>query len=267
MNRNKFLAALLGVVSLTACEKTAVQDITRPIEGGAFVRFNNYGVGAPAVNFYANEQKVTAISSASCSPPPSTPVPACTTTGVEATTGVGYGGSANGANYSMLTPGQYTLSSRIAAVVDNGLVVSSASAALQSGKFYTYMVSGIYNAATKQSEAFLVEDNLPTSFDYSKSYVRIVNASANAPVVSATSTLQGTTEIIPIGTNVAYKSASPFVTVTPGLADITVTIGAISGTFRNVSMLGGRVLTIAVRGDATSTSTTTGLAITGSYNR
>ena len=267
MTRNKFLAALLGVAGLTACDKNAVQDITRPIEGGAFVRFHNYGVGAPGVNFYANEQKVTAISSASCSPPPSTPVPACATTGVEATTGVVYGGSANGANYSMLAPGQYTLSSRIAAVVDNGLVVSSASASLVSGKFYTYMVSGIYNAATKTSEAFVVEDNLPTSFDYLKSYVRIVNASANAPAVSATSTLQGTSELVAIGTNVAYKSAGQFVTVTPGLTDITVTIGAVSQTFRNVNMLGGHVLTIAVRGDATSTSTTTGLAITGSYNR
>lgn len=266
MIRLRSLTALLCLASVAACEKNAVQDITVPITGGTFVRFHNYSVNAPGVNFFANEQKLTAIGSTSCSPAPATPVPACTTTGVESTTGVVYGGSANGANYSMVAPGQYTFSSRIAAATDNGLAVSSAAATLGDGKFYSYFVSGIYSTTTKKSDSFIVEDVLPTTFDYTKAYVRIVNASANAPTVSVTSQLQGGSGAVTIGTNVAYKAASPFVIVTPGLTDITVTIGAIPFIFRGVNMIGGHVLTIAVRGDATS-ATATGLAISGVYNR
>jgi hypothetical protein len=266
MTRLRSLTALLCLASVVACEKNAVQDITVPITGGAFIRFHNYGVNAPGVNFFANDQKLTAIGSTSCSPPPVTPVPACTTTGVESTTGVAYGASANGANYSMVAPGQYTFSSRIAAATDNGLAVSSVATPLSDGKFYSYYVSGIYNATTKKADSFIIEDVLPTTFDYTKAYVRIVNASANAPTLSVTSQLQGGSEVVTVGTNVAYKAASPFVIVTPGLTDITVTIGGIPATFRGVNLIGGHVLTIAVRGDATS-ATATGLAISGVYNR
>jgi hypothetical protein len=264
MTRIRALAALLSAAALAACEKNAVQEITSPVSGGAFVRFQNYGVSTPGVNFYANEQKVTAISSTSCTPPTD---PKCTTTGIEATTGVVYGASAIGGNYAMLTPGQYRLSSRIAAATDNGLAVSSVNTALAEGKFYSYFVSGIYNATTKSTDAFMVEDALPTSFDYAKAYIRLVNASANAPAISATTTLQGTTDVVTVATSLAYKSASPFVTVVPGLTDVTVTLSGTSTTFKGLNLTGGHVFTLTLRGDATSTSTTTGLALTGSANR
>lgn len=263
MTRIRALAALLSAVALAACEKNAVQEITSPVSG-AFVRFQNYGVSTPGVNFYANEQKVTAISTAGCTPPTN---PQCTTTGIESTTGVVYGTSANGGNYAMLPAGQYTLSSRIAATTDNGRAVSSVSIPLADGKFYSYFVSGIYNATAKTTDAFVVEDDLPTSFDYSKAYIRFVNASANAATISATTTLQGTTTATTIAANLAYKSASAFATVTPGLHDITVTYSGISTTFTGQNLIGGHVLTLTLRGDATSSSTTTGLALSGTYNR
>jgi hypothetical protein len=264
MTRIRTLAALLGVVALAACEKNAVQDITRPA-AGAFVRFQNYGVSAPGVNFYANEQKITAISSASCTPPTDAK---CTSTGIEATTGVAYGASANGGNYSMLTPGQYKLSSRIAAAVDNGVAVSSVNASLADGKYYTYMVSGVYNAATKSTDAFVIEDAMPTSFDYSKAYIRIVNASANAPAISSTAQLQGATDVVTVATSVAYKSASQFVTIAPGLTDLTVTLaGAPPVTFKGVGLTGGHVFTLSLRGDATSTVAGNGLALAFTVNR
>lgn len=260
------LVALTCAVALAGCEKNAVQDITKPISGGAFVRFQNYGVNTPGVNFYANEQKVTAISAATCTPPPTTPVPACTTTGVEATTGVVYGLSANGGNYSMLAPGQYTLSSRIAATVDNGVAVSSASASLVEGRFYTYLVSGIYNTTTKRSDAFVVEDLLPTTFDYTKAYIRFINASSNAPTVSATATLQGASEVVIVATGLAYRGATQFVTVAPGLTDLTLTVAGRTVTFRGINLTGGHVFTLVLRGDVTSTSAT-GLAISATANR
>ena len=266
MTNIRFLAVLLGAAALTACEKNAVQDITAPITGGAFVRFQNYSVNAPGVNFYANEQKVTAISATGCTPPTD---PKCTTTGIEATTGVTYGLSANGGNYSMVTPGTYSLTGRIAAATDNGLAVSTTSTTLVDGKFYSYFLSGIYNSAGKSSDAFIVEDALPTTFDYSKSYIRIVNASVNAPNIGVSSKLQGASNSVLVGQQVQYKSASPFVTVDPGLTDLTIVLNGnpTPFTFTGFNLSGGHVFTLTLRGDATSTVTANALNLTLTANR
>ena len=264
MMRLRAVAALLSVGALAACEKNAVQDISMPISG-AFVRFQNFGVNAPQVNFFANDQKLSGVSSTSCTPAVD---PRCTTTGIEGTTGTAYRALALGGNYAMLAPGQYTLSSRIAAATDNGLAVSSVNTTLAEGKFYSYFVSGIYNSTAKTTDAFLVEDALPTSFDYTKSYLRVVNASVNAPTISATAKLQTATEIVPIATNVAYKSASPIVTVTPGATDITITLtGGPPVTLTGVVLPGGHVFTLVLSGDATATTGTNVLTISGSANR
>jgi len=53
MNTFRSIAVLLCAASLAACEKNAVQDITGTLPS-AKVRFFNFGVGAPGVNFYAN---------------------------------------------------------------------------------------------------------------------------------------------------------------------------------------------------------------------
>jgi hypothetical protein len=266
MIRIRALAVLLGAGALAACEKNAVQEISSPVSG-AFVRFHNYSVGAPGVNFYANDQKLTAVSSTSCTPLPADATK-CTTTGVESTNGITYGNTALGGNYAMVTPGQYSLTGRIAAATDNGLAVSTIDTPLADGKFYSYFTSGIYNATTKKADAFLIEDALPTSFDYTKAYIRFVNASANAPTISASTKLQGTTEVVAIATSLAYKSASPIVTVTPGVHDITVTIGSVSTTFTNQTVTGGHVFTLALRGDATAAAgATNALTISGSSNR
>ncbi len=267
MLRLRFLTALACVAALSACEKNAVQSITTPVSG-AFVRFHNYGVATPGVNFYANDQKLTAISNAVCTPPPTTPNPACTTTGVESTTGVVYGSVASGGNYAMVAPGQYKLSSRLASTTDNGLAVSSATTTLADGKFYSYFVSGIYSASAKTADAFVVEDALPTSFDYTKTYVRVVNTSSNSPSITVTAALQSGGGTVPIASAVAYKAASPFITTVPGLTDVTVTItGGTPVTFKGLNLVGGHVYSLALRGDATSNSSTTGLIVVATVNR
>ena len=75
MTNYRAFAALLGAALLSSCDKDAVQQLTGPVPG-AKIKFFNFGVNAPAVNFYANEQKVTAILSA---------------TGTESTNGTVYG--------------------------------------------------------------------------------------------------------------------------------------------------------------------------------
>ena len=71
MNIHKPIAALLAVAALASCdyEKNAVQDITGTLPTAA-IRFFNFGINAPAVNFYADGTKLTAISSSACSTVP-----------------------------------------------------------------------------------------------------------------------------------------------------------------------------------------------------
>ncbi|MDP9348242.1 MAG: hypothetical protein M3P24_03730, partial [Gemmatimonadota bacterium] len=62
MNLHRTFAVLLCAATLAACEKNAVQDITGPVPS-ARVKFFNFGVNAPQVNFYANDTKMTATPS------------------------------------------------------------------------------------------------------------------------------------------------------------------------------------------------------------
>ena len=271
MTKLSVLSALAGLSVLAGCDKNAAQTIAGPVDGGAFVRFHNLSVGAPVVNFYANTQKVTAASSTACSPPPTTPNPLCTTTGVEATTstaGTAYGASAIGGNYAMIAPGAYALTGHIGTLADNGVTISTVNGTLETGKFYSYFTSGIYSSATKTTDAFMIEDKLPTTFDYTKSYVRVVNASVNAPSISLKTQLQGATDVVTVATNVAYKGASEFVTIAPGLTDVTITwTGFAPVTVTGVSFSGGHVYTLAVRGDANSSVAANKVSITAFGNR
>lgn len=239
------LAVLLGAALVASCGMNAVQDITGPLPS-ARVRFFNFGINAPAVNFYAGGAKMTAIGS---------------TTGVESTSGVSYGGIGvnNSGLYSGLDPGQYDLTGKIAATTDKDLVIAKVSTAIADGKYYSFYMSGFYDANAKTVEAFVVEDPIPAAFDYTQAYVRFVNAisNANAMTLYAKSTVTGTE--VPIGAGVAYKNAGAFTAVPAAVYDISTryagaSTNAIART--GVSFIAGRVYTITARGDITVTSAT-----------
>ena len=254
------LAALGAALVLSACgidlETTAVQDITAPADGAA-VRFFNFGVGAPSVNFYAGDTKVTAISSA---------------TGVEAASGVAYGGVGNGGLYSNLRPGAYTFAGRIiGAAVDNGLPISSIAGSPQPGKFYSVYQSGPYNAVAKTVGGFIVEDPIPAAFDYSQAYVRFVHASANTNPMTLKVTNTVSTVVFTVGDAIAYKAASGFATMPAGTYNIAGTCAptcnstgagnaTTSVTRTGITLSAGRYYTIALRGDVTLNPATTTLA-------
>lgn len=248
MTRYTSIAALLFASLLAACGKKEVQDLTG-IAPHARVRFFNFGVNAPGVNFYANGTKMTAIVS---------------TTGTESTTGVNYGGVGAGGAYSSLDPGQYTLTGKIAAATDKDLAISSVSTTVEDGKYYSFYMSGIYNTTTKTVEGFVVVDNFPIPTDLTVASVRFVHAISNAnPMTLYAKSTTATPTEVPVGAEVAYQGAGAFTTLPAGVYDLStryngVTTNAVART--GVSFLGGRVYTITARGDITVAPTTTACA-------
>ncbi len=243
MNSYRSFAVLLCAAALSSCEKNAVQELVGT-EPAARIKFFNFGVGAPGVNFYANDAKMTAITSA---------------TETEATTGTAYGSVGSGGLYSSIAAGQYTLSGRIAATVDKDLAISTTTATIDDGKFYSFYQSGIYNTTTKKVDSFIVEDPFIPNIDYGSAYVRFVNAISNANPMTLYATDTVSKAEIAIGAAVAYKAAGAFTAVPTGVYNLStryvgVTTNAISRT--GVSFVAGRIYTIGARGDITVTSTT-----------
>jgi hypothetical protein len=239
------IAALLCAGLLSACGKAELRDISGPPPAASRVKFFNFGVNAPGVNFYADATKMTAITSA--------------TPGVESTTGIVYGGVGAGGAYSAIEPGDHTFTGKIAAATDKDLVISSAAATIADGKFYSFYMSGFYNTTAKTVESFVVEDPVVDPTDYTVSTVRFVNAISNSSPMTlyAKNTTSGVETAI--GGAVAYKGAGAFTPIPTAVYDLSTrvtgsTTNAIVRT--GVSFLGGRVYTIGARGDMTVVSTT-----------
>lgn len=243
MNRFGSIAVLVCAALLSSCEKNGVQELMTSAPG-ARIKFFNFGVNAPGVNFYANDAKMTAIGSA---------------TGTEAVLGTAYGSAGSGGFYSGIAPGQYTLSGRIAAATDKDLAITSLATTLADGKFYSYYVSGFYNTTSKSADAFVVEDPFIAEIDYAVAYVRFVNAIANANPMTLFVKNRETGAEIAVGAAVSYKGAGAFTAVPNGVYDLGTrytgaTANAISRT--EVSLSAGRIYTVGARGDITVTSTT-----------
>lgn len=243
MTIHRTLALLLSAVVLAACDENAVQDITGPL-ANARIKFFNFGVNAPGVNFYANDTKMTAINSA---------------TGTESTLGVSYGAVGSGGFYAAITPGQYAIAGKIAATVDKDLAIATVTAPIADAKSYSFYLSGFYNTGSKSVDGFLVEDAFPAEIDYSVAHVRFVNAISNANPMTlyATNTTTGTE--VAVGAAVAYKGGGAFTSLPGGVYNLAtrytgVSTNAIVRTA--VSFSAGRVYTIGARGDITITSTT-----------
>lgn len=247
MTKYSSIAALLFAGALAACGTKEVQTLTG-IEPHARVKFFNFGVNAPSVNFYANETKVTAIQS---------------TTGTESTNGVAYGGVASGGAYSSIDPGQYTLSGKISAATDKDLAISSVNTTVEDGKYYSFYMSGFYNTTTKSVESFLVQDDFPISDDTTKATVRFVHAISNAAPMTLYARSTTTAAETAIGAEIAYKSAGAFVSIPAGAYDLGTRFNgsATNALARTgVSFVGRKVYTITARGDITVAPTTTGCA-------
>lgn len=256
------VAALLAAASLAACEQGGgLQDITAAAPASA-IKFFNFGVGAPAVNFFANDTKVTAVSSTACTPLPAPPADStCRGAGVESATGTASGAAGVNGLYVGLATGTYTFTGRIAAVTDRGLAVATVQQPLEGGKRYSLFMSGPYDAAAKRSDAFVLEDVLPAEPAGDSTYIRFVNASHNAPSVAlAIRTTAGVWfQATPTS---AYKAGTTFIRYFGGgVVDIGV-VNAAAPTTPIFTRTGatfnpGRVYTVTLRGDWTVSPTGT----------
>lgn len=247
-----FTAMLLSA-ALFSCKKNGVQVIDEPISlsNNAQVKYFNFSVGSPAVNFYANDAKVTGTVS---------------TTGVEG--GTAFGGVYPQTGYSALPGGSYVFKAQIAssATTDANLAVTTTpNRTVENNKFYTLFLSGLYSSANKSADFFLLEDALP-AYDITFTSVRLVNTISNAPqafdLYIKNTTVANSPEV-KVASNIAYKSGSAFVPVPEGNYELYVRYPSSATTnviSRNgssvVNLIGGKVYTLVARGDITVTSTT-----------
>lgn len=248
MKRLLSLGALIGAITLSACISTddPITDITGPAPVSA-IKFFNFSFGAPGVNFYANTTKVTAITSG---------------TGTEATTGVVYGGAGAGAVYVGIDPGTYTFSGRIAAATDKDLAISNLASPITAEKKYSFYLSGPYNTTTKLTDSFIIEDNLP-AVDWTVAQVRFVNASANSSPMILYVKNNSTGVETAIGTQVAYKGQSTWVSLPAGAHDLNTRLSGSSANIITrtgtsaVSFAVGKIYTVTARGDITQATSAT----------
>lgn len=247
MNRYRVAVLLLVTATLAACEKNAVQSLPVDPPQHAGVKFFNFGVNAPQVNFYADQTKMTAVQSG---------------TGVEANTGVAYAGAGNGGVYLSIAPGSHTLTGRIAAATDKDLPIATVNATIEDGKLYTFYMSGFYNGTAKTVDAFAIEDPVTPPADYGTASIRFVNAIGNAAHTMnlyARATTGDTITLLPISAAAAYQAAGGFTTLPMGVYTLSArytdsTTDKI--TRASVSFFGGRFYTVTAFGDITIASTT-----------
>ncbi len=241
-----YLFLLIISLFVGACEKNAVQKIDTTADG-AFVRFYNFALSAPSVNFYVNDVKVTATNSAS---------------GTEAITGVNAGGifPANNNYLALKTTGTVSFKAftPTTAVVDPNINVTNIAGEISEGKYYSFFTSGVYDAVSKTTSGFILEDVLP-AVDTAFAYVRFVNTVPNATngfdlKAVNTATLAESVITAPI----VYQATSTYTRIPNGVYNLTAT--SISSPANNtitrasVSFVKGFVYTIASRGDALITT-------------
>lgn len=268
MRLHRTFAAALSAVALAACGSDAVQELTGPVPTAA-VRFFNFSANAPSVHFFAGDRKLTATTSANCQAAQDPPVTAndtlCLTVGRQSATGITYlNVSANG-QYTAIEPGQYTITGRPMTTTGSGTPVSTLPVTIEDGKRYSLYQSGVYDAVTKTTDAFVVEDDVPATIDWSTALVRFVNAagdSSNAAGNSEPMTLSAVDEdggTVVIGGEVAYQSAGAFVTVPAGAYDLHARVGGSTTDAiapLDVEFEAGRAYTITALGNMAVTSTT-----------
>ncbi|MDX5483291.1 MAG: DUF4397 domain-containing protein [Hymenobacteraceae bacterium] len=237
----KSFAVLAAGFMLGSCEENAIDNFSQPVNSGAFIKFAHAAPEAPAVNFYLDNSKISAL--------------APNNSGEEQ--GLGYeSGSIFPASYgySNVEAGSRTLQA-ITTATEGNAVVASTSVSLEQGSYYTSFLIGAPDAY----ETLFIKDELPAE-NYSQSHIRFVNLVQNAPAsYDAEVVLKATSETpetrISLGNDVAYKGNTAYVAM-GAQGSYEVVFNTVDGDGEEVTVkstsfspTAGRVYTIILRGD------------------
>jgi hypothetical protein len=244
---NKAFTFLALGFLLSSCEENAIIEQTEYVTSGANIRFSVAAQDAPMVNFYLNDQKVTAKS----------PVNG-REVGLVWSSALTSAMHPSSYGYVNVPAGNYTL-----AAIDTTTVpgttnlkmnkVLSTSVQLEDKKNYTsYLVGQAGNY-----EVLTVKDDIPP-YDFSKSYIRFVNVMAGAPgkfTIKAKGT-DPVTDTVVVASMVPYKGESGYVSITPGTYNIAVFLEGKSAAYTTWTagvILPGRTYTFFTRGNYVAT--------------
>lgn len=247
------LASALLLFSACGDQHTFPDIVRAPLSDHGQVRFYNFVMNGPTVNFYANGVKSTGITS---------------TTGKEAANGVGWGGThpnigyveipaGNNVTIESITPKNMLIPTNNINNYEGGIVTSSlVIPKIEPLKQYSVYLSGYWDKINKNSKSFYIKDEMP-GVDTASVFMRFVNSGVEEAgdlkfVVTSRDTLVGT---IVIDEKIPYGTASKFVAVPYGTYNLKVYTTKGDSLIRNGIVLNpDRVHTFALRGNILSKS-------------
>jgi len=256
----KAFTLLLASVFMGACEKNAVDEHTAPVTSGALIKFFTHAEGAPRVNFFLNDVRITG------SNPTATNIPL----------GLAYGTSYPSNGYVNVPAGDLTVAALDTVTSETkgkaDLIASTATKLDEKDNYSAYLVG-----TTGNYETFVVKDILPED-NFTRIYFRFGNTMAGIPfnvdvvafrlAVAATATTPAVPELrVPLGTNIGFKQFSDytelpaggyrFIFYRTGTTTVYANYPSATGTLVLNSL--GRVYSIFLRGTYAATPKTTNL--------
>ncbi|WP_299390556.1 DUF4397 domain-containing protein [uncultured Gelidibacter sp.] len=244
---NKLIILCAVSLVFTACDENAIPEITEPVSDTAtFVKFFLHAEDAPAVNFYLDDKKVSAIASSSS----------------DEERGNSYGSVFPSNAYALIPSGTFNLYARDL----EGNVIATNSVTFDADKHYSAYLGG---TAESGYEIFTIVDPLPAP-DNVKIYWRFVNTMSNMPfsvdvyavkaAVPATETTPAEpVKIINLGMDLDYKEAGEYKELEPGRYNFRVFASGTEYEVETSTPYIQNTLTLASKGRVYSTQ------IRGSY--
>lgn len=262
---NKALAFLAVGFLLSSCEENAIVEQTDYVTTGANVRFSVAAQDAPTVNFYLNDQRITAKPATADGFP----------TGLFWSSTIANTMYPGGYGYANVPAGSYTLraiqdatttiDTTIKApgdtlftkrLVEPKVIASVPVNLTTSSNFSAYLVGMKETVDAVEKTVFdivVVNDEIPP-YDFSKSFVRFVNVMSNAPgnfTIKAVGT-DPVTDTVVVATNIPFKGQTNYVAITPGVYNISVFMEGkptAYTTWTAGNILPGRTYTFFTRGN------------------
>ena len=200
---NKILILCAVALIATACDENAIPELTEPVaEDSTFVKFFLNSDDAPAVNFYFDDKKVSAVSSSTD----------------DEVKGNAYGSVFPSNAYALISAAAVNINAKDL----EGNTIATMSFTFENDKHYSAYLLGNEGSY----EIFVLEDPLPVA-DNVKIYWRFVNTMTNIPFavdVFAVKAAVAETEdapaqpvkIVPLGNGLAFKQAGDYKELEPG---------------------------------------------------